>query len=153
MLDPFQVTALGAYGGPVTSYGDIFMSDLNFVLQLAGPVSVDFTRVFPSMVCRVADQGVRVIVQVVDSTGAPVNLRDATALKMKFLKPDGSKYDGVPVFLTNGFDGRIVITSTVSVPPFDQSGQWFLQAEVVISSVKQSTEWGSFEVEDNIDNT
>lgn len=153
MLDPFQLTALGAYGGPVGSYGDIFMSDLNFVLQLAGPVKTDFSTVFPTMVCRVGDQGVRVIVQIVDSSGEPVNLRDATTLKMKFLKPDGSKYDGTPVFLTNGYDGKIVITSTGSIPPFDQSGQWFLQAEAMISSIKQSTEWGAFEVEDNIDNT
>jgi len=153
MLDPFQVTALGVYGGPVASYGDILMSDLNFVLQLAGPVKQDFSSVFPTMVCRVGDEGVRVIVQIVDSNGEAVNLRDASVLKMKFLKPGGQKYDGTPVFLTNGFDGKIVVTSSNTVPPFDQSGQWFLQAEAMISSIKQSTEWGAFEVEDNIDNT
>jgi hypothetical protein len=152
MLDPGEVTALGAYGGCIASYTEIFMSDLNFILQLAGPVSTDFSKIFPSMVCRVGDQGVRVIIQVTDFTGAPVIVRNASAILIKLLKPDGTTVDIAGVLLTNGYDGKIYLISTLTIPPFDQSGQWFLQAEITIGGTKQSTEWGSFNVEGNIDN-
>lgn len=135
----------------MTSYGDIFMSDMTFVLPLAGAAPTDFASIPPTMICRVGDEGVRVIVQVVDSNGEAVNLRGATKLLIKLLKPGGTTYDAAASFLTNGFDGRIVFTSTGSIPPFDQSGVWFLQVEAAISSIQQSTKWGSFTVEANID--
>lgn len=135
----------------MTAYGDIFMSDMTFVLALAGPAPISFDAIPISMNCRVGDQGVRTIVQVIDSAGQPVNLRDATKLLIKFLKPSGDTYDAIASFLTNGFDGRIYFTSTSGAPPFDEFGTWFVQVEAAINSVQQSTKWGSFNVEQNID--
>lgn len=128
------------------------MADLSFVLQLAGPVTVDFTAIYPSMVCRYLDSGVRVIVQILDANRQPAVIRDATRLRIKLMKPDGTVYDAVPAFLTNGYDGKIYFTSSNTVPPFNEAGTWFIQAEVTIGSVQLSTEWGSFAVEGNIDN-
>jgi hypothetical protein len=146
-----ETTSLSAYGGPTFFHGDALMSDMIFLLQLAGRAPTDFAQVFPSMVCRVADQGVRAIVQVVDSAGAPVNLHGASKKLIKLMRPSGATYDAAALFLTNGFDGRIYFASSATVPPFDQAGVWFLQAEVTVDSVQQSTKWGSFAVQPNID--
>lgn len=151
MEDSQHVTTLGAWGGPTAFYGDSLMSDMNFVLQLAGGIPTDFSRVFPNMVCRVGDQGVRTIVQVVDSNGDPANLHGASKLLIKLLKPSAGTYDAAAVPLTNGYDGKIYFTSSALVPPFDQSGVWFLQAEVTVAGVQQSTKWGCFNVQKNID--
>lgn len=151
MQDILDTTGAGAYGGPVAFYGDKLMSDMIFMLQLAGAAPQDFSQVFPSMLCRVADQGVRVIIAVVDSNGDPVNLHGATKKMIKLQKPDGTAVDVAGSFLTNGFDGKIYFTSSVSVPPFSPDGVWFVQAEVVVGGVQQSTRWGCFTVQPNID--
>lgn len=151
MDTPQQLTTLGMYGGPSAFYGGALVNDMNFVLPLAGPAPVDFTQVFPSMVCRVADEGVRTIVEVVDSDQMPVNVRGATVLQIKYLKPSGETYDATASFLTNGYDGKIYFASTDVAPPFDEAGVWFIQVKLVIDDVQQSTKWGCFAVQPNID--
>lgn len=150
MSDANQLTSLGAYGGPNAFYGGEFMSDMTFVLQLAGASPDDFTRVFPEMVCREDDQGVRTIIEVLDSDRLPVNLRGATTLTIKLLKPSGEVVEVPATFLTNGFNGKIQYISSDLVPPFDEVGVWFLQVLAIIDSVQQSTEWGAFTVQANI---
>lgn len=127
------------------------MSDMHFVLKLAGATPDDFSRVLPGMVCRMGDEGVRAVAQMVDADGNPVNLHGASNLKLKFLKPSGATYDATAVFLTNGYDGRLYFKSTDVLPPFDQVGVWFLQAKVTVGGVRQSTDWGGFTVQPNID--
>lgn len=145
-----QFTSLGAYGGPTAFYGDSLMNDMEFVLKLAGALPTDFNTVFPAMACRVADEGVRVIVQVVDSAGNPVNIRNADKKLIKLMKPSSVTCDIVASLLTNGYDGRMYFSSTELKPPFDQAGVWFIQAEIAIDSVQQSTKWGCFTVQPNI---
>src|SRR3990172_6653069 len=155
MAEYLRVTYLGLPGCPGLALGQenyAFMSDMNFALQLAGPVQLTFQPVYPVQACRYADQGVRVIVAVVDGYGNPVDLRGASAKTIKFLKPDGTTYDATAVFLSNGYDGRVLFTSTSLLPPFNQAGAWWVQAAVTVGGKRQHTQWGAFSVERNIDN-
>lgn len=129
------------------------MIDLDFVLQLAGPRAVDFEPVFPLLALRQSDQGIAMIVQVVDADGQPVNIRAATTKTIKLLKPNGATYDTAAQLLTNGADGKMYFVSSAVVPPFDQTGEWWIQGKVIIGGVAQSTQWSNFAVEPNIDAT
>lgn len=127
------------------------MGDINFNLQLAGVEPTNFTPTYPLQACRVADQGVRIVIQVLDGYGNPVNVRGASVKLIKYLRPDGTTYDAPASLLTNGLDGFIYFSSTSTKPPFNQAGTWWVQAKVTINGNSQSTQWGSFTVQPNID--
>lgn len=127
------------------------MSDLNFKLQLAGPHSIAFSPIAPVQSIRVLDQGIRVIVEVVDKDGLPINIRSATVRTIKLMLPDGSTFDTTGLLLSNGLDGKMYFTSSAVAPPFNQVGTWLVQAKVIISGVAQSTKTTEFIVEPNID--
>lgn len=127
------------------------MTDINFALQLAGPCSVEFTPISPRQCLREGDQGVRVIVQIVDGDSQPLNIRPATSKLIKLMRPDGTSQDIPGVLFSNGADGKMYFVSSAVLPPFNQVGEWFVQAKVVIGGVTQSTNTASFLVESNID--
>ena len=129
------------------------MSDLNFVLQLAGPHALEFVPITPKLALRVSDQGIRMIAQVVDGDGQAVNIRGASTKTLKLMRPDGTTYDAASALFSNGADGKMYFTSSASVPPFSQVGEWWMQAKVIIAGVAQSTKWANFAVEANIDAT
>lgn len=126
------------------------MTDINFILQLAGPCATDFTPISPRQCLREGDQGIRVLVQVVDGDGEALNIRPATSKLIKLMRPDGTSQDVPGVLYSSGADGKMYFVSSAVLPPFDQVGEWFVQAKVVIGGVSQSTKLGSFLVEQNI---
>lgn len=149
-----QITSLGAYGGPGLPLGlrsIAFMSDINFALQLAGPHELDFDPVSPVQSLQASDQGIRLIVQVINGAQAAVNIRAATTKTIKLMRPDGSTYDAAASLLSNGMDGKMYFLSSAVAPPYDEVGEWKVQAKVVIGGVAQSTQWSSFLVEPVID--
>lgn len=127
------------------------MIDIDFTLQLAGPKTLDFFPVFPKQAVRMSDQGIRMIVAVVDGDQNPVNIRAATTKMIKLMKPDGTTFDATGLLFSNGADGKTYFVSTISVPPFNQVGEWWIQVKLVIGGVAQSTQWANFAVEPNID--
>lgn len=150
----FRVTSVGLSGAPAMPYflgSSPLMGDINFALQLAGLEPAQFAPTYPLQACRVGDQGVRVVVQVLDGYGNPVNVRTASVKTIKYLRPDGTAFDGQASLLTNGLDGYLYFASTINTPPLDQSGTWWVQAKVTIGGNSQSTQWGSFAVQSNID--
>lgn len=150
-----QVTGLGAYGGviPLTFYGVPFMSALSFTLQLAGPITTVFVPPFPSQQCHVSDQGVVLVVQVLDSAGNPVNLRLASEFKIITVRPSGTSIETVASFATNGLDGRMELVTSASSPlgtGLDEFGIWYVQGKVKISGSTQFTAVGAFSVAENL---
>lgn len=128
------------------------MNELQFVLPVAGVVPLEFTPVVPGMNAQMLDRGLRIVVQMIDSNGLPVNIHTATTKLIKLQKPSGVKVDIPAAFVTNGYDGKLYFTTTNLVPPLDQAGIWFVQSKIVMGTVAKSTHLGSFEVLANIDN-
>lgn len=148
-----QITSLGTCGGPGLPLGlrsIAFMSDINFMLRLAGTLFLDFTPVSPEQSVREDDEGIRMIVQVVDGDDSPVNIRAATSKVILLMRPDGTTQGIAGTLFSNGADGKMYFLSSVSTPPFDQAGVWWLQARVTIGGVTQTTQWTNFAVEPTI---
>jgi len=130
------------------------MSTINFVLQLAGPVSPSFAPAYPVQICRMDDTGLQVVVQVLDGNGNPVDLRSASTKVIKFLLPGEETFDVNASLYTNGMDGKLYATTTTTAPPLDQTGIWYVQARVASGAQNSlSTSWGQFKVMSNIDNS
>jgi hypothetical protein len=149
-----MITVLGSFGVCVPSYlENPFMSQLLFPLQLAGPISPDFLPTNPAQKCHEFDQGVGVVVQVLDSSGSPVGLRTATARTIFLLKPSGDRVTVPAQLFTNGYDGKMSFSTGVSLPlgaGLDQTGLWYLQGRITLSGNKQYTDWGCFLVASNL---
>lgn len=129
------------------------MNLLNFSLQLAGPNQTSFIPVFPSQQCQVNDGGVIVVVQVLDSNSKPVNLRPATSLKIILVRPSGVSIETTATFYTNGFDGKMELTTASAIPygtGLDEAGIWQIQGRIVTSGNTQFTVIGSFSVNSNL---
>lgn len=150
-----QVTVLGAYGGPVPIllYGAPFMSTINFVLQLAGPITQTFSPSFPSQRAQVSDQGVSLVIQVMDSAGNPVNLRLASDIKMILVRPSGVSVEMTASLYTNGFNGQMSISTSAAAPygtGLDEPGLWLVQGRITTSGNTQFTTVGAFAVDINL---
>lgn len=150
-----QLTSLFFYGGPGSTAleGEEFMSVLNFVLSLAGPLSTVFGLVRPSQQTQAYDDGVSIVVQVTDSNGVPVNLRPATKLKMLVTRPSGVAVELAAVFYTNGFDGKMSITTSDINPTgtgLDEFGTWQVQGKLTLDGATQYTAVGAFLVNPNL---
>lgn len=150
-----QVTTLGAYGGPVplALYGAAFMNEISFVLPIAGAITSAFTAVRPSQKCQANDQGVTVVIQVVDSAGNPVNLRTATLKSILTLRPSGSAMPVAAGLYTNGFDGKMSFSSDDIVPygnGLSEVGTWQVQGKITIAGDTVFTTVGAFSVGQNI---
>lgn len=74
-----------------------------------------------------------------------LDISDATAMDIKFLKPDGT-YTGIlsGSFVTNGADGLVEYVTTTTT--LDMEGTWKGQLEVTRPSGKKSTSIISFKV-------
>lgn len=150
-----QVTTLGAYGGPnpLTFYGVPFMSELNFRLQLAGPTSSLFAPPLPVQRCQVSDEGLSVVVQILDSAGNPVDLRGASSTRVIVVRPSGASVETNSEFYTNGLDGKIVLVTGTSTPygtGIDEPGIWQIQGRITIDGSTQFTEVSAFSVYSNL---
>ncbi len=126
---------------------------MNFVLSLAGPISPNFVPVNALQQCQEFVQGTGVVVQVVDNNGNPVNLRSASGLSILLVKPSGTRVVVPATFFTNGLDGQMTFTTSLTVPAnvgLDQVGVWSVQGRVVISGALQFTTVGYFAVASNL---
>lgn len=149
-----QVTALGAYGGPVSIYyGVSFMNAMFFQLSLPSQTSPDFSPALPSQQCQATDQGVSIVVQVLDSSGKPVNLRPATGLRILVVRPGGAKASVPAALYGSGFDGQMAF-STGDGTPFgtglDEPGTWLVQGKLTLAGSTVFTTVGAFAVLQNL---
>lgn len=150
-----DTTTLAAWGGPIASNPDteVPLTLMNFALSLAGPVSPNFLPVFPVQQCQDYVQGAGVVVQILDNDGNPVNLRSATLLEILLVKPSGTRVAVPATFFTNGLDGQMFFTTSLTVPAntgVDQVGTWSVQGKVVIAGSTQFTSVSYFEVFSNL---
>lgn len=150
-----QLTSLFFYGGPGSTAleGEEFMSVLNFVLSLSGPLAVVFAPVRPSQQAQAYDGGVGLVIQVLDSAGVQVNLRPATSLRMLVTRPSGVVVNLPAVFYTNGFDGKMSIVTSAINPTgtgLDEFGVYQVQGKLVLDGATQYTTVGAFLVNPNL---
>lgn len=124
------------------------MTDLEFPLNLAGPKRHSFQDPTTILACRLDDEGVRLVVQVLDGEDLPVNIRAATGLTVKVLSPDGTGKEYAGVLLTNGTDGRVFYATVPN--DLDQAGLYELQAQITMAGNVQTTARGKFWVTDLI---
>lgn len=146
-----HTTGLAPYGssGPILGRGNyVFMTDLEFPLNLAGPKRHTFQDPTTTLACRVDDQGVRLIVQVLDGDNLPVNIRAATGLLIKVQFPDGTGKEYTGVLLTNGTDGRVYYATVPN--DLNQAGLFEIQAQITMAGNIQTTARGKFWVSDLI---
>lgn len=150
-----QVTSFGSFGSaiPLSFYGVPFMNALSFTLPLAGPVNTQFLPPLPSQQCQATDGGVAIVVQAVDSTGNPVNLRNATKLTIITRSPSGITIETPATYYTNGFDGQMSFNTGVGTPfgaGLNEYGIWSIQGKFFISGNVQFTTIGLFFVGSNL---
>lgn len=151
-----QVTALSTNGCPGLRLGlrsIAFMNTLTFALPLAGPISPLFSQARPSQRCQSTDQGVTVVVQVLDSSGDPVNIRAASARHILTMRPSGIAMPVPAALYTNGLDGKMSFDSAAVVPygtGLSEVGVWQVQGKVVIGGNTQYTSIGAFQVNANL---
>ena len=155
-----QVTTLATYGTPVAYglmaglFGGAPVNEMDFALQLAGPVPTTFLPPYPTQQCQAAVQGVSIVIQVLDTNGNPVSLRAVTGMKLVTVRPNGVIVENPAAFYTNGLDGKMSIVSSASVPAgtgLDQAGIWYTQGRYVDSDGHtQFTTVGSFSVIANL---
>lgn len=129
------------------------MNVLTFPLPLAGPVSINFVPPLPELQCQVSDAGVDIVVQVVDGSGNPVNLRPATVKVILVVRPSGVTNHVPAQFFTNGLDGQMYF-ATGPTTPFGagllEPGTWQVQGKIVIGGNTLYTEVGAFTVNENL---
>lgn len=129
------------------------MNSLVFQLKLAGPVSTSFVPASPIQQCQATDQGIPLVIQVLDGSSNPVNLRLASSMEILVVRPSGVRISSVASFFTNGIDGQMAIVSNASVPGgtgLDEPGTWQIQGKVKISGNTQFTLVGSFLIYSNL---
>ena len=129
------------------------MNNLFFSLSLAGPISPDFVPPYPTQQAQATDEGVQVVVQVLDGSGNPVNLRLTSSMTILLVRPSGIGIETPASYFSNGLDGQMAFTTGVSTPlgtGLDECGNWLLQAKIVASGKTQFTTVGSFTVNPNL---
>ena len=123
------------------------MITLPFTLQVGGAAPSDFAAL-PQM-AQESNDGIQLAVTVVDQNGNPVNIRNASALALALLRPDGTTRKLTATLLTSGIDGGLQYTTVAADLP--QAGIYQIQARYTIGGQKQTTRWGAFTVAANID--
>lgn len=124
------------------------MIPLDFGLQIAGPINPAFNPPSPLQECQELNAGIQIVVYVLDQLANPTNISAASSLFLLFQRPDGSTFNKVANFLTNGQDGGLYYT--VVDTDFSQDGTWFVQASFLLVGDKKTTRQGSFLVGPNI---
>ena len=129
------------------------MNSLMFSLSLAGPISPNFIPPYPTQQCQATDEGIQIVVEVLDGAGNPVNLRLASSMTILLVRPSGAGIETPASFFTNGLDGNMAFETGISSPlgtGLDEVGQWLLQGKIIVSGNTQFTAVGSFQVNANL---
>ena len=102
------------------------------------------------MTCNIhnGDVGTMLIVQIVDCFGTIVNIAAATLMELTFQRPDGTKFVRIPVFTTDGTDGKMQYQLIVG--DINQAGSWKRQWHVKTPAGEWYTDILSFLVEVNL---
>lgn len=98
--------------------------------------------------CQVGDVGVAIIVSIVDTEDAPVDLRAATTKVIRIGYPDGTSEDFTAVFLTDGGDGKLVYTTVAG--DISEAGEYQVQGIVTLGGASRSSTVSAFQALDNI---
>lgn len=145
------VSVLNLYGGPGKTLGMFYrriMLPISFYLQIGGPVSIEFTTPEALQNFQACNSGVQVTAYILDQLANPLNISSASATYLLFLRPDGTSFNRIANFVTNGYDGGIYYLTTES--DFTQVGNWQLQASFSLAGDLKTTRWSSFQVASNI---
>lgn len=145
------VSMLQPYGASGKTIGMLFrriMIPLTFDLQVAGPNATDLDDDVPQS-CQDANAGIQIIAYVIDNLGNAIDISGASAMTLRFRKPDGTTMEKTASFLTNGMDGGVVYASEED--DFNQDGPWDVQAAFTVAGDKKTTRWGHFNVDPNIE--
>lgn len=129
------------------------MNVLTFPLKLAGPVSPNFTSTTATQQCQVSDGGIDVVIQVLDGSGVVVNVRPATKMNILVVSPSGVVSKVPASYFTNGFDGQIYFATGTGTPfgaGLNESGEYRVQAQIILSGNLLFTTIGSFSVLSNL---
>lgn len=97
---------------------------------------------------RVGDVGTVFRLTIVDEIEDPINISSATAMTVRFGKPDGESIDRPGAFVSGGSDG--VIQYTAVAGDLDVSGKWRIQAYIVTPLGEWSSEIETFWVKENL---
>ena len=147
-------TALKPYALPGKPEGRRYqqlMLDLSFSQQIAGTLIANFCEpniIYPAQFAQAGDEGLRIIITVIDSDGNPVDISSATSKSIIVKKPALTTLTSVASFLTNGMDGKIYIELPDTA--LTDYGFYFVQAQLVIASQTKSTRTGKFQVKENL---
>lgn len=149
-----QATTRGLYGGPFPfQTAGVFMNAMLFQLSLPGPIAQDFVPPLPSQQCQATDQGVSIVVQVIDTNGNPVNMRVASPLRIIVVRPSGNIAEVPANLYTNGLDGQIFFETGATTPygaGLNEAGTWQVQGKFTISGETIFTTIGAFMVLANL---
>jgi hypothetical protein len=94
------------------------------------------------------DIGTKFNFNIVDESGAVIDLSVATFKELRFSKPNGSVVTKTPTFLTNGTDGKIYYVTVLN--DLDQVGEWKVQFKTDLPSWQGYSDIGKFKVYENI---
>lgn len=148
----YRVSGLCANGFPggfaALLGGAAPMIPLEFTLPVAGPITADFDSCLPQQ-CQEDNDGIQLVVNVVDQNGDPVNLMTASSLEIRLLKPDGTTINKTATVLTSGVDGAVQYTTAAA--DIAEAGTYEVQAAYVISGKTQTTRRARFRVGENIE--
>lgn len=97
---------------------------------------------------RELDIGVELLVTLKDPDGAVEDVSDASVIRFRFRKPDGTEISRTGSLKTDGTDGKVSYTSVEN--DFDQVGLWRYQVYVEAGSTKRTSTQTSFRVQDAI---
>jgi hypothetical protein len=149
-----QKTTLGFNGCPAKREGALtltLMLNLTFTKQLAGTLDAAFCDpnvVTPAQFAQGDDQGIRLIINVVDSSLTPVDLRAASSKTVVIKNPDLTTYTVSAEFLTNGADGKVYVVLTPTA--LEDYGFYFAQFNFVLAAQSKSTRIAEFQVMENL---
>lgn len=125
------------------------MMPLNFDLRVAGPLPSDFEADDNPLGCRDTNDGIQLVVRVLDQALLPVNIRGSTVLQIKLRAPSGKTLDRAATYLSNGMDGKLQYTTVAA--DLVEDGLYRIQAKYVLAGEVKTTRWGQFRVGPNID--
>ena len=149
-----QKTALKSFGFMGKPEGRrylLLMLELNFTQQLAGQLIANFcepTTIYPAQFTQAGDEGIRIIVTVIDSSGNPVDLSTATSKQIIVKAPDLTVSTLAAAFISNGMDGKMYIE--LDDTALTEVGYYFVQAKIVIGGQTKSTRVAGFHVKANL---
>ncbi len=142
-----QLQTCGVPGRRFGPFRPSWVVPVEFTLKISGSCPGDFEECLPWV--QKGDEGIQLIVQVVDSAGVPVDISAALSTVIKLSYPDGSAQDFNATFVSDGVDGKIQYSTEAE--DLSQVGLYGIQAKIGMGNAPKSSELGKFEVRGNID--